>query len=428
MKLSTNQSRRSMNFQRVAAWLPALILLTINLPAEAASAAKDGTPSWHIASTPDDPYYRPFKSRFNLRPFNDTKHSVHEMEFRRGYEEFAEDNPRHALAPNSVDRNAGSMVVFLFALAALGSIFGALIVSAQLQDVHPSKHALSVAVCVLMPWVLLLGWIYAVVGNFFSHPMRAAIDVNEERWQCSAMIWYLMVYPPLTLSTFAAQVLAVCGPLLRTEKPVAMGRMLGVPNMGEATQSGVIAKIASVKVPKWLLYILTVLEVVSCFLGMWVMFFTGSNSQFCQPQVWWTSVTLATMSLVVVILFAATVCCGCCGLFLGRMQCVKDMVSSFRAANPHLVDQDHLNLATPAAKPAPYQAPRQAGYVRSQRPGGYAVDKVDCAPEMLPTLGRQPGAPMLVDPSRIQAAPFGGQVDPAAMNYPSGGFAAPFGQ
>merc|ERR1719261_241613 len=48
--------------------------------------------------------------------------------------------------------------------------------------------------------------------------------------------------------------------------------------------------------------------VIGCW-GIYLVFFSGPNKDYCEPEVWWTAAMQATLALFIFSLFLAIACC-----------------------------------------------------------------------------------------------------------------------
>lgn len=271
---------------------------------------------------PKDPIYRPWAKRFDIKPYNVTSPYSGLPENRDGYRRFMEANPRHAVAPNSRDRDAESTVIVLFALAVLGTIAGAVLLTDKVQAMEPDKAVKALLVSAIVPWVLLALWILHVVTRHFWSPCRSS--VADCRWQCDAILWYLAIAPTLTILNVMLQITAVVRTHAQDE--VAMGRMFGrgVSKVSERGASGVP--------PTWLQITMLMLELGIAIFGVVIVFFSGRNRTFCEPEVWWTGAALATLTVIVFLAAIFAWIGALCTYSMLKVPLIRSMVNSFDVA------------------------------------------------------------------------------------------------
>lgn len=259
---------------------------------------------WHKGSE-----YRPFATRYQSKHMNmsNTVEVLH-PESRKGYLAFRAEHPRHPAYPNSVDRTAESHVIMLFAFVALGLVVGTLIVADRLQgrSVPPAAALAGVVTCALGPWVALWLWVAFVVADNIADPTRG--DAGITHWGCETLIAYLILVLVFHTLNVLIQGYAIWGKA-HPSKEGKMGQMLASVNPSATVGSN------------WLrtaqFSILALDFFVACF-GVWLVFLSGAHRDFCQPEVWWTSAALASVTFWI---FATSLCLyGCfrCGMVVAQ--------------------------------------------------------------------------------------------------------------
>lgn len=277
---------------------------------------------------PEAEVYRPWATRFQVTPPK-APPGTSRKEFRAGYKEFAEANIHHPVAPNSIDRAAESATIFVFALAALGTVVGAGLSMERLQGAaHPEKHMLGLAASLSLPWVLAMGWLVHVAIRHFEQPMRVR---DRQTWHCSVAIWYLLIVPPLTAINIMVQALWMSGAHRPPAKQAPMGRMMpgaaaspwtfagrsmkGVEGPDEAPN-----KLVQLLVRSATRYVLLGLEVAAALFGAVL---AASCDQLCEPEVWWAIVSLVAATSAVMLAAPVVMGCGYIVATLGGFKAAK---------------------------------------------------------------------------------------------------------
>jgi len=234
---------------------------------------------WH----PD--VYRQFATRYESKPL-DHANLLH-PENRQAYEEFLDDHPRHPTYPNSVDRSAESLVIMTFALVGLSLIFAIIMVIDRLQARHLSSKSVTFGALTLVfaPWLLLWTWVLLVIVSNADEPTRGHGD--QFHWACPLMLVYLGLFLVIHTVNVVVQVYAEWHSFFpKTEG--RMGQMLQkIENKFEEAEESH---------PKWVKPVRTTffaLDVLIALIGIWLVYFSGSHRDFCQPALWWTSAVVA---------------------------------------------------------------------------------------------------------------------------------------
>jgi len=287
--------------------------------------------------------YRPWKTRFDLQPFDFTNPDfANRPENRLGYRKFYASHPMSALAPNSRDREAESTVLLAFGLTAIGTILGGMIIiyETQVQDINGlslasyQRKMLGVIGCSALPWLLLGGWLLGIFLTFVSHSQRYPEQLKYQSWQCDAMVWYLLVAPAINVLYFTSHALWASRLFFKVEQQAPMGRMLNLSVIeDEKAGSDASSHIFNIACNPLIRYTLVVLEAAAAVFGyLLITFRWGANSQFCQPEVYWaTTALVVTVSIAIVFSALAFICSICVGSS-SRSPWIQDFVESFYEA------------------------------------------------------------------------------------------------
>jgi len=288
------------------------------------------------------PIYRPWKTRFDLQPFDVNSPNFMHPENRLGYRRFYASNPHLALAPNSRDRDAQSTVVMVFGLTALGAIIGAILIIDQLQIlsaeelnlVNYQRKMVKVIIYAALPWLVLGAWLLTIFLAFVAHPTRYASDGYH--WQCNAMVWFILLAPVINLFYFTSQALWVSKLSFSVEKQAPMGRMFSFASLDASMDQedapgkyGItrIFNFASHSVVRLVLFIL---EVACAIFGyLLITFRWGANSQFCQPEVYWTTTALVVTVAIIIVFTGLAFICSVLVRAFSISPWIQDFVESF---------------------------------------------------------------------------------------------------
>lgn len=282
--------------------------------------------------------YRPWKTRFDLQPFDAESPKYKQPENRMAYRRFYTGNPEHAQVPNSRDREVQSSVVMVFGLTALGAIIAAILIVDQLQvlgadelsSLRYQHKMVKVVVYAALPWLLLGGWLLNIFIVFVGSPMRNPTSLYE--WQCSAMTWFLLVAPAINLLYFSAHALWISKLSFSVEKQAPMGRMFNLADkdMPDSGADGLtrIFNFASHSVTR---LVLLLLEVACAVFGYFLVTYRyGRNSQTCQPEVYWTTTALVASVTIVIVFTALAFICSVLIRVFSVSGWVQDFAESFR--------------------------------------------------------------------------------------------------
>merc|ERR1719375_1529455 len=73
-------------------------------------------------------------------------------------------------------------------------------------------------------------------------------------------------------------------------------------------------------------------EVLVCVLGIFLVFGSGHNRVFCEPEVWWTAAVIATATLVTLGLAVLALLVSLCALKASKLAFFTDFARSYHAA------------------------------------------------------------------------------------------------
>jgi len=261
--------------------------------------------------------YRKFATRFEPKPV-DHAYLLH-PENRYAYEEFHEDHPRHPAYPNSVDRSAESLVILIFALVGLAIVFFVVIVVDRLQARHISSKNVKFGAMALVfaPWILLWTWVLLVIVSNFDEPTRGHGD--QFHWACPLMLVYLGVFLVIHTVNVVVQAYAEWHTIF-AKKEGKMGQMFKAIDAAEA------------KHPTWVKPVrqtFFALDVLIMLFGVWLMFFSGPHRDFCQPQLWWTSAAISSVTAAAFLAAAAVYGCWRCVGALAARSSGRDALAFF---------------------------------------------------------------------------------------------------
>jgi hypothetical protein len=285
----------------------------------------------------DETVYRPWKTRFDLQPFDLNSGKFMKPENRLGYRRFYAANPHLALAPNSRDRDAQSTVVMIFGLTALGAIIGGILIVEQSQVlgadelnlVNYQRKMIRVVVLASLPWLFLGGWLLSIFVAFAAHPMRYPSDT--EHWQCGAMLGFLLIAPLVNLLYFTAHALWISKLSFSVEKQAPMGRMFSLSNdVSEEADNNADSLLFGCASNALIRHILLCLEVGAAIFGyLLVTFRWGANSQYCQPEVYWATTALMVTSGIILVFTALAFICSVLVRAFSISPWMEDFVGSF---------------------------------------------------------------------------------------------------
>jgi len=259
--------------------------------------------------------YRPWRFRHELHPYDLNSPDFLKPENRLGYRKFYAANPGLSLHPNSRDRHAETNTQLMFGLTALLTIVGGIFIIHGLQVLDTEnlsaddyqKTMTRVIACAAVPWLVLGLWLLAVFAGGVFNPMRD--PAMEYHWQCSAMAWYLPIASVINVAFFSVHALWA-GRLffnLEGRSSAPMGRMfLNSKDKGEKIDvlAGKVHSLSGFRHP------LLALEIACAVFGYMLLSFRyGSNSQFCQPEVYWATFALVITDAVIVVFSALAICC-----------------------------------------------------------------------------------------------------------------------
>lgn len=281
-------------------------------PRNPAAQPFDVEDHWH-----DNDVYRQFATRFDTKPL-DHANLLH-PENRAAYEEYIKDHPRHPTYPNSVDRSAESLVIVVLALVGLALILATVIVMDRLQARHISSKNVTFGALSLIfgPWLLLWTWVLLVIVSNADQPTRGHGD--QFHWACPLMLAYLGVFLVVHTVNVLIQAYAEWHTLFaKTEG--RMGQMFQAIDKAESRH------------PTWVKPVrmtFFVLDVLIALLGIWLVYFSGPHRDFCQPQIWWTSAAIASVTGAAFLAGAIMYGCWRCVGALAARSSGKDALAFF---------------------------------------------------------------------------------------------------
>lgn len=285
--------------------------------------------------------YRPWKTRYDLQPFDAASPDFLKPENRMAYRRYYAANPNLALAPNSIDRHAQSTVEMMFGLTALLAIIGGILIVNGLQVldmtsldlVSYQKVMMRVIALAALPWLVLGAWLVTVSVAGLANPMRdSSMSYN---WQCSAMSWFLLVAPIINTAFFTVHALWVSRLFFNIEQQVSapMGRMF--------SQSAETQKLASSDRLNNILNIVTgaaprhgvlFLEAMCAVFGyMFITFRYGVNSQLCHPDVYWATTAFVVTNGIIIVFTALAWISSVVISVYSTSPWVEDFAGSFRS-------------------------------------------------------------------------------------------------
>jgi len=232
-------------------------------------------------------------------------------EFRAGYDSYTEEHPEHALFPNGADRRAESSTILTFALMAITMAIATVWALNRFGHLSPEKQAVAVGAAGGVPWALTSGWLARIAVRNIAEPTRSFAGDSSEQWQCTALVWYILLAPALTMVTVAIPLLLA---LKSREAQAPMGRMLGRSTALAQSAPGLMASSAHAGATVAMPFILCI-EVVTVLFGAGLVFFGESN--YCQPEVRWAATALAIVTTTVLLLIAILGVCLLAGISAG---------------------------------------------------------------------------------------------------------------
>merc|ERR1719253_1293923 len=283
--------------------------------------------------------YRPWKTRFDLQPYDVNNAAFLKPENRMGYRRFYAASPDLALVPNTRDREAQSTTIMMFVMTALAAILcgiwlinGLQVLDAATLDVASYQILMArVIALATLPWLVLGMWLLSVFAGHVANPMRN--PHMPYHWQCNAMTWFLLVAPIVNTLYFGAHAMWLSKLFFNIEsEPTGfMGRML-LPGFSMDKNSndpvGRIFSFASTPLYRHTLFFLQVVCAISGY--MLISFRYGSNSQFCHPEVYWATTALVATSVIIIVFASlAFVCSVVVGIY-ATAPWLQDFLSSFR--------------------------------------------------------------------------------------------------
>lgn len=288
----------------------------------------------------NDKIYRPWKTRFDLQPYDLGSPEFLKPENRMGYRHFYVANPNLALAPNSLDRHAQATVEFMFGLTALvTTICGILVIQGmQVLDTDNldfqayQKHMIRVIAVAAAPWLLLGVWLLSIFASGVANPMRDPRMAYH--WQCNSMAWFLLVAPLVNMLYFSVHALWISKMFFHIESQpnYTMGRMFTQSKekqylAGKEDKLTQFLRHATSTYCRWGLLILEVL--CGVFGYLLVTFRMGANSQLCQPDVYWATNALVITVAIVIFFTGLTFACSICIGLYSQSPWLQDFYSSF---------------------------------------------------------------------------------------------------
>lgn len=258
--------------------------------------------------------YRPWKTRFDLQPFDARSPDFLKPENRMAYRRFYAANPNLALGPNSIDRHAQSTVEMMFGLTALLAIIGGILIVNGLQVLDMTsldlvayqKVMMRVVALAALPWLVLGAWLVTVAVAGLANPMRDS--TIPYFWQCSAMSWFLLVAPIINTAFFIVHALWVSRLFFNVEQQASapMGRMFGqsaeTQKLASSDRLTNILNIVTGAAPR---HAVLFLEAMCAVFGyMFITFRYGSNSQQCQPEVYWATTAFVVANGIIIVFTA----------------------------------------------------------------------------------------------------------------------------
>jgi len=266
----------------------------------------------------DKSVYRPWKTRFDLQPFdyNSNKY-LRQPENRMSYRRLYAANPRMAEAPNARDRHAQSDVIMVFGLTAIVAVMSAVLIITKLEVLRADElnivsyqnKMLQVIVCAAVPWLLLGLYLLTTFVSFVGQPMRH--PGGTYHWQCSAMTWFIFVAPAVNFLYFTAHAIWISRIFFSVEQQAPMGRMFSLGIMPDNHPGhDAVTRITNIASHSGARQVLFILELMCAIIGYTLITFRwGANAQYCQPEVYWATVALCvTVTIVIVFTTLAFVC------------------------------------------------------------------------------------------------------------------------
>lgn len=285
--------------------------------------------------------YRPWKTRFDLQPYDFTDPDFLKPENRIGYRHFYAANPDLALVPNSRDREAESTVELMFGLTALGTVVCGVLIVNKLQLLEAdnldaqSYQMLMIRVIAFAaaPWLLLGVWLLTLFGAGLANPMRNPHMLYH--WQCSAMAWFLLVAPLVNTAYFTVHALWITKLFfsIDNEPTGSMGRMFDGSKEKQLEENDKLTGILNLVTSITPRYILFFMEAACAVFGyMLITFRWGANSQFCQPEVYWATTAFVATVAIVIIFSGLTFVFSVFISVYSTVPWVQDFFGSFREA------------------------------------------------------------------------------------------------
>lgn len=228
--------------------------------------------------------YREWHKRWSHQP-SEPKTAT-KREYRKGWHDYKAEYPRAPLAPNTIDRNAESTAYWYFALATFGIVVSCIGVYYRMDGYAEWAQAIALGAVAAVPAGLFVIYMIVVAIVHFDNAVRPTVAYPDERWQCGSMTWYLLFFPITSLLCL------VLVPLWFV--PSA----LTDPEDGKVRNLGLIGKMVPAD---WFMAILLLTEAFLFFYGVYLVFGTGPNQTFCEPEVWWSSALLAGFSSVLMV-------------------------------------------------------------------------------------------------------------------------------
>lgn len=299
---------------------------------------------WKLEEGDKPKYYRTWKNRFQLQPYDINDPDFLAPENRLSYRKFASSHPHQALVPNSRDREAESSVVMMFGLTALAAIVCGIFIIYRMQILEAEELdmdayqnlMLRVVAFAALPWLVLGAWLLTIFGGSVSNPMRdSRLDYH---WQCEAMTWLLFVAPLLNTVYFAVHALWISQLFFRleTQSSGSLGRMF--TPQPEKKGSDTFTRVLNFATSSSFRHALFFLEVLFVIFGyLLITYRWGSNSQYCHPEVYWATTALVIAAAIIVafstLTFIFTVVLG----VYSQSPWVQDFFGSFQEAKAYVV-------------------------------------------------------------------------------------------
>jgi len=281
--------------------------------------------------------YRPFHTRYEVKA-SEQAHIVGTdgkplmAENRKAYREFRANRLNHPQVPNSVDHNAESSAACVFLFAGLVLVFGGFLAYDRAQQLPAEKHLPLAFTALIAPWLITTAYSLQVATAHYGAASRG----TEYCWECDGLVWFLLLFPFLSAMTAGLHLVALSPGFLNLPDPSldgerAMGRMFDTSFMSDVRPGQkMLHRLVLFCSEPAVRGVTFVGVVIMGLLGCGLCVFTYGGSYRCQPDVWYTSVTLSACISLLAMLSLFSYLGSLFVMQVAGVAWIQDFVDSFR--------------------------------------------------------------------------------------------------